>query len=241
MPSSSSSQYPANIPFPSLSGVTTVTKKEFNNASDSIQVDGSCDVITVDDDVTDQSYDVMEQICEVINRTRGVADKSCDESDHQKHSKTTICDNFQAVQNSNPKRKHKKRSKKTEIILQLDGGGDSDDDPGEFVDSEESDEEDNDDTDEEIDVGGEGNSTYDVDDINRPSTPVEEDDPLNSGDDDSDDGHNTEFEATDNVVVCLFDKVTRSKNKWKLNLKEGVMNIGGKDHVFHKAIGDGEW
>ena len=101
----SNSQYPANIPFPSLSGVTTVTKKEFNNASDSIQVDGSCDVITVDDDVTDQSYDVMEQICEVINRTRGFADKSCDESDHQKHSKTTICDNFQAVQNSNPKRK----------------------------------------------------------------------------------------------------------------------------------------
>ena len=35
----------------------------------------------------------------------------------------------------------------------------------------------------------------------------EEDDPLNSGDDDSDDAGNTEFEATDNVVVCLFDKV----------------------------------
>ena len=49
---SSNSQYPAKIPFPSLSGVTTVTKKEFNNASDSIQVDGSCDVTHSDDDVT---------------------------------------------------------------------------------------------------------------------------------------------------------------------------------------------
>ena len=115
----SNSQYPANIPFPSLSGVTTVTKKEFNNASDSIQVDGSCDVITVDDDVTDQSYDVMEQICEVINRTRGFADKSCDESDHQKHSKTTICDNFQAVQNSNPKRKLVSRKHLKSIFLNL--------------------------------------------------------------------------------------------------------------------------
>jgi len=37
----------------------------------------------------------------------------------------------------------------------------------------------------------------------------EEEDPLNSDDDDSDHG-STEFEATDNVVVCLFDKVGSS-------------------------------
>ena len=37
------SNYPSVLPFPSLSGVTTVTKNEFNNASDSIQVDGAWD------------------------------------------------------------------------------------------------------------------------------------------------------------------------------------------------------
>jgi len=214
IPSSSSSQYPSNIPFPSLSGVTTVTKKEFNNASDSIQVDGACDVIPSSDDITAVSPVLSE-------------DREEEFSEEIRKDSTNM-----------PKRKHRLRSKKVQIVVQLDGGVDSDDDPGEFVDSEES-EDDNDDTDEEIDVGGERN--FDINDINRPSTPVEEDDPLNSGDDDSDDAGNTEFEATDNVVVCLFDKVARSKNKWKLHLKEGVMNIKGKDHVFHKAIGDGEW
>ena len=38
------------------------------------------------------------------------------------------------------------------------------------MDSEESEDDDNDDTDEEIDVGGERN--FDINDINRPSTPV---------------------------------------------------------------------
>ena len=59
--SSSGSQYPANIPFPSLSGVTTVTKKEFNNASDSIQVDGACDVMPSTDDVIPSSEDVIAE------------------------------------------------------------------------------------------------------------------------------------------------------------------------------------
>lgn len=69
---------------------------------------------------------------------------------------------------------------------------------------------------------------------------------------------------TDNVVVCQYDKVielifclkdpvlyyffnfftnqiTRSRNKWKFYLKDGIMNIGGKDYVFQKSNGDAEW
>ena len=68
IPPTSNSQYPSNIPFPSLSGVTTVTKKEFNNASDSIQVDGSCDVIASEDDVPERNDDVTRRNDDVTKR-----------------------------------------------------------------------------------------------------------------------------------------------------------------------------
>jgi transcription initiation factor TFIIA large subunit len=35
--------------------------------------------------------------------------------------------------------------------------------------------------------------------------------------------------------------VTRSKSKWKCVLKEGMMNINGKDYTFSKATGDFHW
>nr|CAD7257301.1 unnamed protein product [Timema shepardi] len=64
--------------------------------------------------------------------------------------------------------------------------------------------------------------------------------PLNSGDDVSDDDPTDLFD-TDNVVVCQYDKITRSRNKWKFYLKDGIMSLGGKDYVFQKANGDAEW
>ncbi|CAG9855372.1 unnamed protein product [Phyllotreta striolata] len=68
-----------------------------------------------------------------------------------------------------------------------------------------------------------------------------EDDPLNSGDDVSDaDGTEESFE-TDNVIVCQFDKITRSRNRWKFHLKDGIMNLNGEDFIFQKASGDAEW
>lgn len=36
-------------------------------------------------------------------------------------------------------------------------------------------------------------------------------------------------------------QITRSRNKWKFHLKDGVMNLNGKDFVFQKAVGDAEW
>ncbi|PSN47897.1 hypothetical protein C0J52_03380 [Blattella germanica] len=64
--------------------------------------------------------------------------------------------------------------------------------------------------------------------------------PLNSEDDVSDDDPTDLFD-TDNVVVCQYDKITRSRNKWKFHLKDGIMNLSGKDYIFQKANGDAEW
>ncbi|XP_055387587.1 transcription initiation factor IIA subunit 1 [Condylostylus longicornis] len=110
---------------------------------------------------------------------------------------------------------------------QLDGAVDTSDEDG----SEESDEnldneEDEDpDRDDDEDNDGEGGA---------------EEEPLNSEDDVTDEDASDLFD-TDNVVVCQYDKITRSRNKWKFYLKDGIMNIGGKDYVFQKSNGDAEW
>nr|XP_042102138.1 TFIIA-alpha and beta-like factor isoform X3 [Ovis aries] len=65
-------------------------------------------------------------------------------------------------------------------------------------------------------------------------------DPLNSGDDVSEQDVPDLFDM-DNVIVCQYDKIHRSKDKWKFYLKDGVMCFGGRDYVFAKAIGDAEW
>lgn len=68
----------------------------------------------------------------------------------------------------------------------------------------------------------------------------QDEEPLNSEDDVTDDDPSVLFE-TDNVVVCQYDKITRSRNRWKFHLKDGIMNINGRDYVFQKATGDAEW
>ncbi|XP_028844335.1 TFIIA-alpha and beta-like factor [Denticeps clupeoides] len=69
---------------------------------------------------------------------------------------------------------------------------------------------------------------------------LEEEDPLNSGDDVSEQDVPDLFD-TDNVIVCQYDKIHRSKNRWKFYLKDGVMSFRGKDYVFSKAVGEAEW
>ncbi|CAJ1067454.1 TFIIA-alpha and beta-like factor [Xyrichtys novacula] len=68
----------------------------------------------------------------------------------------------------------------------------------------------------------------------------EEEDPLNSGDDVVEQDIPDLFD-TDNVIVCQYDKIHRSKNRWKFHLKDGVMCYGGRDYVFSKAVGEAEW
>ncbi|CAL1682901.1 unnamed protein product [Lasius platythorax] len=111
-------------------------------------------------------------------------------------------------------------------INQLDGGvGDSTDD------DDEEEEDDNDDDDEDLDEKEEEEND---------EAAAREEEPLNSEDDVTDDDPAELFE-TDNVVVCQYDKITRSRNKWKFYLKDGIMNLSGKDYVFQKANGDAEW
>ncbi|KAJ4397270.1 transcription factor IIA subunit alpha [Gnomoniopsis smithogilvyi] len=50
-----------------------------------------------------------------------------------------------------------------------------------------------------------------------------------------------EDENIDQIMLCMYDKVQRVKNKWKCTLKDGILNVNGKDYVFHKATGEYEW
>ncbi|XP_042732058.1 TFIIA-alpha and beta-like factor [Lagopus leucura] len=77
-------------------------------------------------------------------------------------------------------------------------------------------------------------------DNEEPQTDVVEEDPLNSADDVSDLDIADLFD-TNNVIVCQYEKIHRSKNKWKFFLKDGVMSFDGRDYVFAKAVGDAEW
>jgi len=124
-------------------------------------------------------------------------------------------------------KKRGKSSKKIKKLQQVDGPADSsDEDDG--VDDDEDGDDDEDDDDSDINPDG------DDDDEG-----VEEE-PLGSEDDISDEDASDLFE-TDNVVVCQYDKITRARNKWKFHLKDGIMNLNGKDYVFQRAHGDAEW
>lgn len=45
----------------------------------------------------------------------------------------------------------------------------------------------------------------------------------------------------ESTIVCQWEKVYRVKAKWKFQLKDGIMHVGGHDYVFHKASGEADW
>ncbi|NXI40312.1 TF2AY factor, partial [Galbula dea] len=100
--------------------------------------------------------------------------------------------------------------------------------------------EDDEDDDDECDSISDTESSSRSSDDEEPQIDIVEEDPLNSDDDVSEQDIPDLFD-TDNVIVCQYDKIHRSKNKWKFFLKDGVMSFEGKEHVFAKAIGDAEW
>jgi transcription initiation factor TFIIA large subunit len=116
------------------------------------------------------------------------------------------------------------KKRPVKIVFQVDGGGDSSSD------------DDNDDEDDN-EMGDDDSSDKDPDDEDVPGV---EDEPLNSEDDVSDNDPEELFD-TENVVVCQYDKISRVRNKWKFYLKDGIMNIAGKDYVFLKASGEADW
>ncbi|CAL8257624.1 unnamed protein product [Lota lota] len=87
--------------------------------------------------------------------------------------------------------------------------------------------------------GNSPSSSSDSDGVDELADVVEED-PLNSGDDVIEQDIPDLFD-TDNVIVCQYDKIHRSKNRWKFHLKDAVMCYGGRDYVFSKAVGEAEW
>ncbi|ELQ76500.1 RNA polymerase II transcription initiation factor TFIIA, large chain [Trachipleistophora hominis] len=46
---------------------------------------------------------------------------------------------------------------------------------------------------------------------------------------------------TQNFMMCLYDKVTKSKYKWRVNFKQGFLNIGNSDYAFSLGQGDLDW
>jgi len=117
--------------------------------------------------------------------------------------------------------------KKLKPIPQFDGPADSSDDEDGVEDDEDGDDDDDDDDDDNDPDGDEEDEGV-------------EEEPLGSEDDISDEDASDLFD-TENVVVCQYDKITRARNKWKFHLKDGIMNLNGKDYVFARANGDAEW
>jgi len=101
-----------------------------------------------------------------------------------------------------------------------------------------------------------------------------DEDAINSDLDDPDEGLNDEEdedEGMGHIMLCMYDKVQRVKNKWyvafpfllllasmtllvfiagdlvcllenrKCVMKDGVLTVNGREYVFHKASGEYEW
>ena len=102
------------------------------------------------------------------------------------------------------------------------------------IDDESDDDDDDDDADDDDD-----DDDLDKEDEDNEDGGAEEE-PLGSDDDISDEDPADLFD-TENVVVCQYDRITRARNKWKFHLKDGIMNLNGRDYVFQKANGDAEW
>ncbi|RFU72197.1 transcription factor iia, alpha beta subunit, partial [Trichoderma arundinaceum] len=79
--------------------------------------------------------------------------------------------------------------------------------------------------------GGDDDDEIDEDAINS-----DLDDPDEDRDDDE-----VDDEGLGHIMLCMYDKVQRVKNKWKCTLKDGVLTVNGKEYVFNKATGEYEW
>eukprot|EP00128_Syssomonas_multiformis_P017060 Colp12_sorted_trinity150504_noHs@7166 len=115
-------------------------------------------------------------------------------------------------------------------IAQLDGNDSGDEEDDEYEDVEDH-------------TKQEDHKTHHRPTVREDGEEGEEDEDLGSGDDDEGDSEEDEEAAEEDVsvIICQYEKVHRTKNKWKTQLKDGVMHINGKDYVFSKAQGDFEW
>lgn len=61
-------------------------------------------------------------------------------------------------------------------------------------------------------------------------------DEAGSGDDDDEDD-----DDEGDIILCLYERVQRVRNRWKCQLREGIATFNGRDYAFSKASGDSEW
>ena len=145
--------------------------------------------------------------------------------------KTAIAVQRKKKEESRRKKQHKKGKKIR--LSQVDGphedSSDDEDDLDNVDDDDDDADDDDDDDDDDLDKEDEDNEDGGA-----------EEEPLGSDDDISDEDPADLFD-TENVVVCQYDRITRARNKWKFHLKDGIMNLNGRDYVFQKANGDAEW
>ena len=59
--------------------------------------------------------------------------------------------------------------------------------------------------------------------------------------DDPDSGDDVDLSSVRDLCLCQFERVSHAKNRWKVVLRDGIMNIKGKDYVFSKATGELQW
>ncbi|KAK9357409.1 transcription factor IIA, alpha/beta subunit-domain-containing protein [Lipomyces starkeyi] len=71
----------------------------------------------------------------------------------------------------------------------------------------------------------------------------EDSDAINSDLDDPEEEYSQEdeVEGSGAIMLCLYDRVNRMKNKWKCELRDGIIHANGKDYLFGKANGECEW
>jgi hypothetical protein len=74
--------------------------------------------------------------------------------------------------------------------------------------------------------------------------PDPNDDTIGSDLDDSEEEGHIDSEDEDEdmpLMLCSYDKVHRTKNKWRANFSNGVVCINGREWVFEKGNGEYEW
>jgi hypothetical protein len=47
--------------------------------------------------------------------------------------------------------------------------------------------------------------------------------------------------SSNNMLLCLYDKVHRVRNKWRCHLKNGILRVYGREFCLNKLSGDFDW
>jgi len=71
---------------------------------------------------------------------------------------------------------------------------------------------------------------------------VNDDEVLSSDTDDTEEGGDNDSDSKSlNLILAQFEKVARTKSKWKCTLKEGVMTLDNRDILFGRGTGEFNW